>query len=50
MNAAQWRERYNITVDEFERIDYCLKCFKGKITEVENPPLNYEIIKLEFRK
>lgn len=47
LKRAEWQQKYNITDEEFERIDLCLKVFGGMIVEVENPPLEYEIIKFD---
>lgn len=45
MKRAEWQEIHNITDEEFERIDFFWKLFGGKISEVENPPLDYDVVK-----
>lgn len=49
MKRAEWAEKYQVAEIDMQLLDAVIK-EGGKITEVENPPLNYEIIKLVMRK
>ncbi len=49
MDRLTWQAKYQVAEIDMEFIDVALKsgCI---VAEVENPPLSYEVIKLEMRK
>lgn len=49
MNRKEWSEKYGVCEIDMQLID-AVRASGGKISEVENPPLNYTDIKLEMRK
>ena len=49
MKKSEWQTKYNVSNIDMELIDDVVKS-GGKISEVENPVLDYDIIKLEMRK
>ena len=49
MKRAGWAEKYGVDEIDMQLLDAVIAS-GGKIVEVDNPPLSYEIIKYTMRK
>jgi hypothetical protein len=49
MKRNEWRDKYGVEEIDMELLDAVIAC-GGKIVEVDNTPLSYEIIKYTMRK
>lgn len=48
MNASEWKNKYNITDEEFDLIKSALNTFNGMVTDAEHPRVDYKGYKVVF--